>query len=123
MAIDGPVSDTSRAIQHDPDQTWPTSVVLQVTWHIDGMNRIRTAVIDADAFFGHGGHGAPMPGESLINTIERMRREGPPPLPRKVGPARNAKSKAIPRTKRHAAGRAHANRQGAALRGKPKAPS
>jgi hypothetical protein len=101
MAIDEPVSDTARGIQHEPDHTWPASVVLQVTWHVDGHNRTRTMVVGADQFYGRGQYGAPMNGEALIQAIERMRREGPPaPAPR-AGPPRNTSVPARPKGKRH----------------------
>lgn len=86
MAISEPRSDTSRAIQHDPDQSWPTSVILQVGWQIGGVYRTRTHVISADEFFGRGPFGAPLPGDAVINTIEIMRRAGPPPPMKKLGP-------------------------------------
>jgi len=101
MAIDEPVSDTGRAIHHDPDLTWPSSVVLQVTWHVNGCNRTRTMVVGADEFFGRGQYGAPMNGEALIQAIERMRREGPPaPAPR-VGPPPTNKVPPRPKGNRH----------------------
>ena len=92
MALDEPVSDTSRAIQHDPDQTWPASVVLQLSWMVDGHYRTRSMVIEGDAFFGRGQYGAPMQGQALISHIENMRRAGPPPIVRSV---KDAKSKII----------------------------
>lgn len=103
MAIDEPVSDTSRAIQHDPDQTWPASVVLQVTWLVDGRYRTSSMVIEGDAFFGRGRYGAPMHGHTLIAHIENMRRVGPPPAPKQG--LQNAKGKTIPKGKRRAQGR------------------
>lgn len=117
MAVDEPVSDTSRAIQHDPDQTWPASVVLQVTWIVDGRFRTSSMVIEGDSFFGRGRYGAPMHGHTLIAHIENMRRAGPPPPP-KTGKMTNAKSKTIPLGKRRPKGRDVADRQGAAVRGK-----
>lgn len=95
MAIDAPISDTGRAINHDPDQTWPTAVLLQVSWLVDGVTRYRTVIISADQFFGKGNFGAPLPGDAVINMIEQARRAGPPPTPRKTGRQPNAaKSKA-----------------------------
>jgi hypothetical protein len=122
MAISEPVSDTSRAVQHDPDQSWPASVVLQVTWHIDGLNRTRTAVVSADQFFGRGEFGAPMPGDALINMIEQMRRAGPPALVPKIGPPKHVE-KSIPGAKRRAAGRDGADRKDQAVRRQRKDPS
>jgi hypothetical protein len=86
------VSDTSRAIQHDPDITWPTSVVLVVTWNVNGELKYREEAISADQFFGRGLYGAPIPGEAIIQSIERMRKAGPPaPPPKPRG--KNAKTK------------------------------
>ena len=79
MPITGPVSDSNRAINHEPDHTWPSEVKVQLIWMIDGHPYIRTHLIDGDMFFGNGQYGAPMEGAALINHIERMRREGPPP--------------------------------------------
>jgi len=115
VAIDGPVSDTSRAIQHDPDQTWPASVVLQVTWLVDGHYRTRSMIVEGDAFFGRGRYGAPMQGQLLISQIENMRRAGPPALPAKIG-RQDAKSKASPKGKRYSQGRDVAHPKGAAVR-------
>jgi hypothetical protein len=84
MAIDSPISDTSRAIQHERDDSWPESVKIQVCWR-DGDNRpaIRTLLISANQFFGRGQYGAPLEGSHLIQAIERMRREGPPKVTRR----------------------------------------
>lgn len=83
MPIDAPVSDTSRGIQHDSDQTWPSLVKIAVHWEdAHGRVAIRTEIISADAFFGRGQYGAPMEGAHLINAIERMRRAGPPKVRR-----------------------------------------
>jgi hypothetical protein len=79
-----PMSDLVRSIQHEPDTTWPQSVKLQLQWVIDGRVHLRTLRIDADAFFGRGGHGAPLDGSALIGMIENMRKEGPPPVERKI---------------------------------------
>lgn len=85
MAIEGPVSDTSRARHSDPEQTWPESVKVQLLWR-DGKGRpvLRTEVISADQFFGRGQYGAPMDGSQIIQRIELMRRAGPPSAIRKV---------------------------------------
>lgn len=89
--IEGPISDLSRSVQHEPDQTWPTSVKVQLLWVVGGRNHVRTMDIDANQFFGNGGVGAPMDGSALIGMIENMRREGPPPLPPSAGRKPNAK--------------------------------
>lgn len=84
MPIDLPQSDTSRSIQHDPSQDWPTSVKIQVMWRdTNGRPLLRTEVITADAFFGRGKYGAPIEGQALLAMIERMRRQGPPVVVRK----------------------------------------
>jgi hypothetical protein len=93
MAISNPVSDTSRSIQHNPDETWPSEVQLRVVWYNNiGQPAIRTEQISANQFFGHGQYGAPLPGEYLIQAIERMRKMGPPKIKR--GPTANGRTKA-----------------------------
>jgi len=86
MAIDNPVSDTDRAIQHDPDQSWPRTLKIQLMWEVDGKPVVRTETITADQFFGRASFGAPMDGSAVIGMIENMRRAGPPPVerPRKI---------------------------------------
>lgn len=82
--VDSPISDLSRSIQHEQDRTWPDSVKVQLLWMVDGHACVRTMIIGADAFFGLGGYGAPLDGSALIGMIENMRREGPPPVERKI---------------------------------------
>jgi hypothetical protein len=77
------VSDTSRGIHHEPDQTYPETVVIRLTWIVDGHIRIRTEEISADQFFGLGNYGAPIEGAALISRIENMRRAGPPVVEQK----------------------------------------
>lgn len=89
--IDGPISDLSRAVQHEPDTTWLTSVKLELYWWVDGKLRVRTMLIEADQFFGRGQYGAPIDGSALIGMIENMRREGPPPIPPSAGRPTSAK--------------------------------
>lgn len=84
MAIDQAVSDTARGIQHDPDQSWPSSVTVQLVWIVGEEHRYRTIDISADRFFGRGAYGAPMPDAALTGMIENLRRMGPPlALPKK----------------------------------------
>jgi hypothetical protein len=79
MPIDVPISDTSRAKMHDPSMAWPESVKIQLCWRDKaGRAKVATHIISADQFFGHGSFGAPMEGAHLIQTIERLRRAGPP---------------------------------------------
>lgn len=80
MPIPGPVSDSVRAINHERDQTWPSTVSIELRWQIDGATFVRSAVITADQFFGLGSFGAPLPGDAVIGMIENMRRAGPPSL-------------------------------------------
>ncbi len=82
MPIAAPTSDLSRSIQHEPDQSWPATVKVQLMWVVDGRPAIRTLVIDSDEFFGLGRYGAPIDGSALIGRIENMRREGPPAVER-----------------------------------------
>ncbi len=81
MPINAPISDTSRGIQHDPDEGWPESVKIQILWRDkNGRPIVRTETISADQFFGRGS--APLSGDWLISFIERMRRAGPPKIRR-----------------------------------------
>lgn len=83
MAIQNPISDLARSVQHNPDETWPESVQLAVRWvDKNGKPLTRIEDISADQFFGRGGFGAPLTGEHLIMAIERMRRAGPPIPPK-----------------------------------------
>jgi hypothetical protein len=79
MAIQNPISDLSRSVQHESNRVWPHEVKISVKWK-DDLDRIyvRSEVISADQFFGSGSYGAPLEGAALIGMIERMRREGPP---------------------------------------------
>jgi hypothetical protein len=81
--MDSATSDTARAIQHDPDQSYPQTVVIRLTWVVNGHIRIRTKEINADEFFGLGSYGAPIEGAALIGAIESMRRAGPPVVEQK----------------------------------------
>ena len=85
MAIDIQKSDLARSVQHDPSQDWPESVKIQLLWR-DRAGRpvVRSEIISADQFFGRGSFGAPMDGSFLVQAIERLRREGPPKVTRKV---------------------------------------
>jgi len=84
MPIDLPISDTSRAIQHEPDYSWPESIKIQLCWRDKaGRAQIATQIISSDQFFGRGAYGAPLNGEAIIQTIERMRRAGPPKIIRR----------------------------------------
>ena len=92
MPVDAPISDTSRAIQHNPNEDWPSEVNIQVIWLNDiGQRSIRSESISANQFFGRGKYGAPLPGEHVIQMIERMRRQGPPKVKR--GPTANGRTK------------------------------
>ena len=82
--IDAPVSDTSRGVQHNPDQDWPESVKLQICWRDSaGRASVSTQIISSNQFFGRGEFGAPLSGEHLIQYIERMRKAGPPKIVRR----------------------------------------
>jgi hypothetical protein len=78
-----PVSDTERAIHHEPNRRYPRWVKIQLHWEVDGHTRVRTELISADQFFGLGNYGAPIDGGALIGRIENMRREGPPAVEQK----------------------------------------
>lgn len=91
MPIGDPVSDTSRGIQHNPDESWPAVVELTLTWHTPAGPLRRTEVISAEQYFGRGPYGAPLPAEFLTMAIERMRRAGPPEPTKPVKPDMRSK--------------------------------
>lgn len=93
MAIDNPQSDTGRAIQHDPDQSWPSTVSIELRWQVGESTLVTNTVISADQFFGRGQFGAPLPGDAVIGMIENMRRAGPPSFGKMKTRTTNAKSK------------------------------
>ena len=68
--------DLSRAICHEPDDSWPTVLEIVCYWSKDGTRkgRRRSIEISADQFFGRHGYGAPMTGEQLFQMIDRLRR-------------------------------------------------
>ena len=85
MAIDNPVSDLARSIQHEADHSWPHEVKVSIHWcGPSGRVSIRSEAISADRFFGTNGYGAPLQGAELIGIIERLKREGPPKIIRKA---------------------------------------
>lgn len=96
--IEQPGGDLARAVSHEPDQSWPDMVKVQIHWKdAEGRVSVRTRVISADEFFGTGSFGAPMNGDALIAIIELMRREGPPPVERRpASPRRKPRRSAAP---------------------------
>lgn len=78
MSVNTPQGDLSRTITHEPDTSYPDVVEIRLIWNVRGRQQVRTHEIKADEFFGRGQFGAPLPGESLISAIDRMRRQGPP---------------------------------------------
>jgi hypothetical protein len=85
MPAEIPQDELSRAIAHEPDASYPDLVEIRLIWNVNGQQRIRTQEISAAEFFGRGRFGAPLPAESLISAIERMRRQGVPDAkPRKA---------------------------------------
>jgi hypothetical protein len=80
MAIEGPISDLARSVQHEPNRDYPAIVKVSLQWDVGGGHiAISSATITADEFFGLGQSGAPLDGASVIAMIERLRRAGPPP--------------------------------------------
>jgi hypothetical protein len=72
--------DLTRLKSHDPDEEWPTLIEIVCYWgpkDAPRKGRRRAIEIDADQFFGHGRFGAPMSGDQLIGTVERLRKQGP----------------------------------------------
>ena len=64
-------------VSHDPDETWPTKIVIMAVWGEGRKAKRRSLEVDADQFFGHGRFGAPMAGQQVIGMIDRLRRMGP----------------------------------------------
>lgn len=94
---DFPQSDLERAISHEPDQRFPDSVTVVVTWRdAAGNERSRKLDILGDQFFGRGTFGAPITGDWMVSAIERMRRQGPPAIAAKSPPQRKAKPASAP---------------------------
>jgi hypothetical protein len=82
MTIELPAGDLARVKSIEPDQSWPLLVQIVVAWkQPSGAIVHRTSTILADEYFGRGRFGAPIPAEALAMTVERLRREGPPPEP------------------------------------------
>lgn len=80
MPADNPVSDTSRVRSIEPDRTWPEIVEIRMHWRLpSGRMKTTSEQITAGEFFGS--NGAPMSGDRLVQTIERLRKDGPPPEP------------------------------------------
>lgn len=76
MVISVPQGDLSRVKSQEPNTDWPHSVELRVGWLVRGKMIYRTEEITASEFFGAGG--APIAGDRVMATIERMRRQGAP---------------------------------------------
>ena len=79
--IELPAGDLAKATTHEPNTEFPAEVQLRLIWRVDGRVRIRSMRITAAEFFGHGGIGAPLSGDAVIQHIERMRRKGAPEIP------------------------------------------
>ena len=75
--IDIPEGDLARVVTHEPNYDYPELVEIRLRWRKDGKPVYRSREIGADEFFGRGQFGAPIPAESIVQIIERMRREGP----------------------------------------------
>lgn len=76
--IDIPEGDLARAQTHEPNADYPELVEIRLRWRDEnGKPVYRSREISADEFFGRGQFGAPIPAESIVQIIERMRREGP----------------------------------------------
>lgn len=74
MAIHMPQSDLARTITHEADESWPTMIEIVAYWGDGRKGKRRSIEIPADQFFGRGAHGAPLSGDQLIATIDRLRR-------------------------------------------------
>lgn len=67
--------ELARAINHDPDESWPSIIEIVAYWSDDGSRRgLRRSIrISADEFYGRGQYGAPMQGDRLVKMIEQLR--------------------------------------------------
>src|SRR6267142_1522405 len=90
MAISAPVSDTSRATQHEPDQSWPRALGIRAEWP-NGM--VSYIPISGAQFFGLEQFGAPLSGDAIIGMIKNMIHSGQPSLLPPVRKKKNAKRK------------------------------
>ncbi len=67
--------DLSKTRSEEPDYDWPSRIEVRALWKTkSGGYKIRSIHIRGDQFFGHGEYGAPMSGEQLIATINRLRK-------------------------------------------------
>lgn len=69
-----PAGDLARAVTHELNDDWPTSIEI-VAYFGENRRRRKAILISADEFFGRGGYGAPMTGDQLIGIIDRLRRQ------------------------------------------------
>ena len=66
--------DLDRIPSVEPDTQFPDYVEVRLVWG----KKYRAHHIKADEFFGYGGYGAPMSGDTVIRHIDRLRRQGAP---------------------------------------------
>ncbi len=72
-----PSGELTRAITHEPDDSWPTKISI-IAYFGEGKGAKRRVLeISADQFFGRGYHGAPLTGDQLIGMVEKLRKMGP----------------------------------------------
>jgi hypothetical protein len=89
------ISDTDRAIQHEPSRDWPDSIRVELVWTVDGVARMSAIRISPDEFFGFGAYGAPIEGAALVSRIENLRRAGPPKSTLPVRPSQEKRAKNV----------------------------
>ena len=67
--------DLSKTRSQEPDYDWPQRIEIRAIWKTkSGGHKVRSIHISGDQFFGQGEYGAPMSGEQLIATINRLRK-------------------------------------------------
>ena len=75
IEIQQPQGDLAKTITHEPKHDWPTVIEIVARWKVKGGGRGKTkrVVITGEEFFGIS-TGAPMTGDQLIATIDRLRK-------------------------------------------------
>lgn len=75
MTVSMPVGDLARAVNHEANSEWPSSIEI-VAYFGENKRKSKRMTISADQFFGRGGFNAPLTGDQLIGMVDRLRRQG-----------------------------------------------
>jgi hypothetical protein len=70
-----PSGDLARAVNHEANSDWPTSIEIVAYYGKDRKGKRKSVIISADQFFGRNGYNAPLGGDQLILIMERLRRQ------------------------------------------------